>query len=28
LLDKETLEDKEVLELFKGTTMPKEAALY
>lgn len=28
LLDKETLEDKEVLELFKGTVMPKEAALY
>ncbi len=28
LLDKETLEDKEVAELFKGTTMPKEAALY
>jgi cell division protease FtsH len=28
LLDKETLEDKEVAELFKGTVMPKEAALY
>ena len=28
LLEKETLEDKEVAELFKGTHMPKEAALY
>jgi cell division protease FtsH len=28
LLEKETLEDKEVAELFKGTHMPKEATLY
>jgi cell division protease FtsH len=28
LLEKETIEDKEVIELLKGTVMPKEAALY
>jgi cell division protease FtsH len=28
LLDKETIEDKEVLEILKGSTLPKEAMLY